>query len=76
MDENDLPFVFERFYRGEKSRSRAHGGTGIGLAIVKEIIHAHHGSVSARLSGDRIRIAFTIPLAISAPLPADSIDPI
>ncbi len=34
----DLPYLFERFYRGEKSRSRRHGGAGIGLAIVKELV--------------------------------------
>jgi len=41
--EEDVPFIFERFYRGEKSRSREHGGAGIGLAIVKELIEAHGG---------------------------------
>ncbi|MDP2645395.1 MAG: ATP-binding protein [Desulfobacterales bacterium] len=38
---SELPFIFERFYRGEKSRSRQHGGAGIGLAIVKELVKAH-----------------------------------
>ncbi|AYK06356.1 sensor histidine kinase [Brevibacillus laterosporus] len=43
--EEELPYVFERFYRGEKSRSRKSGGAGIGLAIVKAIIEAHGGEV-------------------------------
>jgi signal transduction histidine kinase len=42
---NDLPHIFERFYRGEKSRSRTTGGAGLGLAIAKGIIEAHGGSV-------------------------------
>lgn len=43
----DLPHVFDRFYRGEKSRARATGGAGLGLAIVKQIVEAHAGRVSA-----------------------------
>ena len=58
----DLPFIFERFYRGEKSRSRQHGGAGIGLAIVKELIEAHGGQVSAESSTDETRVWFSLPL--------------
>jgi two-component system, OmpR family, sensor histidine kinase BaeS len=61
LDEKDLPFLFERFYRGEKSRSREHGGAGIGLAIVKELIEAHGGHVGAEMSRDEVRIWFTLP---------------
>ena len=42
----DLPHVFTRFWRGEKSRSRATGGAGIGLAIVHELVRAHGGRVT------------------------------
>jgi two-component system sensor histidine kinase BaeS len=42
----DLPNIFERFYRTDKSRTRLTGGTGIGLAIAKTIMDAHHGDIT------------------------------
>jgi signal transduction histidine kinase len=59
--EQDLPFIFERFYRGEKSRSREHGGAGIGLAIVKELVEAHSGQVGAEIDHDMTRVWFSLP---------------
>jgi len=64
--EKDLPYIFERFYRGEKSRSRKHGGAGIGLAIVKELVEAHGGTVGAEVSSGEVRIWFTLPANSSA----------
>lgn len=57
----DIPHVFERFYRGDKSRSRVSGGAGLGLAIAKGVVEAHHGEItiqSERLKGT----TFTITL--------------
>ncbi len=47
IPEDELPYVFERFYRADKSRNRMTGGSGIGLAIVKSIVTAHGGMVEA-----------------------------
>ncbi|MNN10798.1 Signal transduction histidine-protein kinase BaeS [compost metagenome] len=48
IGEDELPYIFERFYRGEKSRNRKTGGAGIGLAIVKAIVDAHEGSIEVQ----------------------------
>ena len=57
----DLPHLFERFYRVEKSRDRAHGGAGIGLAIVKQLVEAAGGRVGAESAGGLTRFWFSLP---------------
>lgn len=47
INPEDLPHIFDRFYRGEKSRARATGGAGLGLAIVRQLVEAHGGVVWA-----------------------------
>ncbi len=59
MAAEDLPFIFTRFWRADRSRSRATGGTGIGLTIVNELVHAHNGRIdvdSALGVGSRFRV--------------------
>jgi signal transduction histidine kinase len=59
----DLPHLFERFYRVEKSRDRALGGAGIGLAIVKQLVEGWGGHVGAESAAGRTRFWFSLPQA-------------
>ncbi|MDD5391530.1 MAG: ATP-binding protein [Thiothrix sp.] len=61
-----LPHLFERLFRVDKSRSRALGGSGLGLSICKNIVEAHHGTITAghsALGGLSIRMEFPLPSA-------------
>lgn len=57
-----LPHLFERFYRADRARDRQHGGSGIGLAIVKALVEAHGGTVSAASPGPGHGATFTVSL--------------
>lgn len=63
IPKEDLPFVFERFYKADKARTRGRSGTGLGLAIVKNIVEAHNGRVSVHSNvGEGTTFTFTIPI--------------
>ena len=60
--DEDLPYVFDRFYRADQSRSRKSGGSGLGLAIVKQLVEAHGGTVQVESSpGQGARFTISLP---------------
>ena len=63
--QGDIPYLFERFFRADRSRSRDAGGAGIGLAIVKELIEAHGGTVGAASDENETRVWFTLPSPVN-----------
>jgi signal transduction histidine kinase len=68
----DLPYVFERFYRVDPSRSRSTGGVGLGLTIAKQLVEAHGGAIRVeRAPGQGSRFIFELPLVWSASTKAE-----
>ncbi|WP_045877206.1 HAMP domain-containing sensor histidine kinase [Pseudofrankia sp. DC12] len=65
-----LPNVFERFARGDTSRSRAAGSTGLGLAIVAAVVEAHGGRISVSSAPGRTAFTVTLPRTVPAASPA------
>ena len=63
ISKEDIPFIFERFYRGSKVRSRDDGGSGLGLAIAKWIIEKHGGKIHvASVKGEGTQFNLQLPL--------------
>ena len=64
ISQEDLPYIFERFYRADKSRTRVTGGTGLGLTITKRLVEAHGGEIKVESEpGQGSKFYFTIPIA-------------
>ena len=68
ISEKDLPFIFERFYRSDKSRDKNTGGTGIGLTIVKAIVESHNGTINVNsILGEGSTFVLTFPKSVLNP---------
>jgi len=64
IPQEDLPHIFDRFYRVDKARSRETGGTGLGLSIVKQFVLLHGGTINARSTpGKGSTFIIELPLA-------------
>ncbi|MCD4785248.1 MAG: cell wall metabolism sensor histidine kinase WalK [Candidatus Eremiobacteraeota bacterium] len=74
IQQEDLPYIFDRFYKADKSRTRKKTGSGLGLAIARQIIKSHGSDISVKSSTGGSEFAFTLPVVPhpAVPLPAVS----
>ena len=68
-----LPHVFDRFRQGDATSTRAFGGLGLGLSIVRQLVELHGGTVRAESEGARLGATFTVYLPLVAPNDAESV---
>jgi signal transduction histidine kinase len=73
MSPQEVPFVFDRFFRGSTSRSAEVAGTGLGLSTAKLIVESHHGQISASsVLGEGTTIEFRLPLLVGERRPSEA----
>ncbi|MEW6269576.1 MAG: ATP-binding protein, partial [Thermodesulfobacteriota bacterium] len=70
---DELPHLFERFWQADRSPTRAHGGLGLGLAIVRHLVELHGGTVTAESAGENHGASFTVRLPL-APFSRRAVD--
>jgi PAS domain S-box-containing protein len=70
-----LPAVFDRFSQGDMSRTRRHGGLGLGLALAKQLVEMHGGTIEAASAGEGKGSTFTVTLPLGAPPVASYLPP-
>lgn len=71
LSADDLPHIFERFYRVDQSRARSSGGNGIGLTIARQLVLAHGGTLQAESAGQGTGSTFTVTLPVQPMAPRE-----
>jgi signal transduction histidine kinase/DNA-binding response OmpR family regulator len=70
-----LPYIFDRFRQADGSTTRAQGGLGLGLSIVRHLVDLHHGKVAVNSPGKQLGSTFTISLPVAVTAPAQQSEP-